>query len=111
MRRDRRKCLALLLAVLMLLTAIPLGMRGQVNAATEEDPEGITDAVTSQDSDYWSAVTPTKRPTNTPTKAPTPAKPTNLKTKLVTATKANISWNKVSGATGYEVFRSNFENM
>ena len=53
-------------------------------------------------------VTPT--PTNTPTKAPTPAKPTNLKAKLVTATKANISWNAVSGATGYEVFRSTSSN-
>ncbi len=57
-------------------------------------------------------VTPTKKatPTNTPTAVPTPAKPTNLKATLVTATKANISWSAVSGAAGYEVYRSTSSN-
>ncbi len=56
--------------------------------------------------------TPTKKPTptNTPTAVPTPAKPSNVKAALVTATKANISWSAVSGAAGYEVYRSTSSN-
>jgi len=49
---------------------------------------------------------PTKAPTATPTAVPTPGKPMNLQTKLLSSTKVNVSWNAVSGATGYEVFRS-----
>ena len=41
---------------------------------------------------------------------PKPTAPVNVKTTVVSATKVNVSWNAVTGATGYEVFRSTSEN-
>lgn len=37
---------------------------------------------------------------------PVPSAPTNVKASAVTATKINVSWSKATGATGYEVWRS-----
>ena len=54
--------------------------------------------------------TPTKKPTNTPTAVPTPGKPMNPKTELVSSTTVKVSWDAVSGASGYEVFRSESPN-
>ena len=94
-RTDRRRCLAFLLAILIMVAALPIVMPDlvseEVSAATNEVTTAEKFAITS------AAV-------------PTPAKPTNLKATLVSPSKANISWNAVSGATGYEVFRSTSSN-
>ncbi len=56
--------------------------------------------------------TPTKKTSPTPTKKSTPTpvvkpgKPTNVKAVSVSATSVNVSWSAVSGAAGYQVWRS-----
>ncbi len=49
-------------------------------------------------------------PTNTPTPVPKPAKPTNVKAVSASATSIKITWNAVSGATGYQVCRATASN-
>ncbi len=57
--------------------------------------------------------TPTKRPTNTPTKKPTttptpvqkPAAPKNVQALPTSTTSITITWDAVSGASGYQVWR------
>ncbi len=51
-----------------------------------------------------------KEITPTPTAIPTPGEPANVSATAVSGTKVNVSWNAVSGAAGYEVFRSTSEN-
>lgn len=39
-----------------------------------------------------------------------PAEPANVEAVLVSATRVNVSWDAVSGATGYEVYRATSKN-
>ncbi len=48
--------------------------------------------------------TPTKK--STPTPVVKPGKPTNVKAVSASVTSVNVSWSAVSGATGYQVWRS-----
>ena len=57
MKRDCRRCLALILAVLMLVTVFPVVWGSKVNAAIEDFPEeteDTVDAVTKHYPDTWS---------------------------------------------------------
>lgn len=57
--------------------------------------------------------TPTKKPTATATPTPTvarPAAPANVKAASVSSTSVKVSWNAVSNAAGYEVYRCGTKN-